>query len=353
MTAPEGPGQPPESLVRGYRLLLLAYPRDFRRQHGDELLDTLLEAAPAGRRRPTGRETANLLRHGLRRHLGRPRSPRIVLVAVLFALVTGALGGVCGVWASWSAARDLPGPAATAAITGAVMPGQTPLHQSRVEEPFFYDDPTDASTILYGADDYSPGRLHFLYPATPESENRAGFARTVGDRLRASGWQVTGVRHDGWGVVVWAEKDGLLVNVSDTTNGCGCVDLTIVRGTRWWMWPAGVAGALAGALAGWLLLGWLSRRIHGRPLRQAAVNLCGLVFGFAILPALMLCGLAVVTAAVRSGPGRPEPLWLGLVYVGRFPAIVAAGALLCAVALAALPHRRITDRATSRPGNAT
>ncbi|GIG59868.1 hypothetical protein Lfu02_42400 [Longispora fulva] len=338
------------SLIRRYRLLLRAYPSDFRRQHGEELLDTLLAAAPPDRRRPTPRETANLLRHGLRRHLGRPRSRVIVLVAVLFALVTGFLGTVGGVWASWSAVRDLPDAAASAALAETVFPGGTPVRQMRNDAPFFYDDPTSARTLLYGADDYTPGRVEFDYKGSDQTADADAFTRAAGDRLRAAGWRIAGTRvgdgeHHSRGVTLWAEKDDLLIELSDSTDSGGYVDLTVVRSPQWWMWPAGIAGGVAGALGGWLLLGWVSRRIQGRLIRQPLVIVLGLVAGNGILPALSLCWFAVRQVLTRTDPGQPIPLWFGLVYLGRFPALVAAAAVLCAVGLAALPHRRVTDRA--------
>lgn len=54
------------SLERSYRWLLFAYPAAYRSERSDELLDTLMEAAPAGRRRPTMREATALLLGGLR-----------------------------------------------------------------------------------------------------------------------------------------------------------------------------------------------------------------------------------------------------------------------------------------------
>ncbi|GAA2210492.1 hypothetical protein GCM10009850_059510 [Nonomuraea monospora] len=60
MTAPGG------ALERRYRRLLLAYPRTYRRAHGDELLDVLLEEAGPGRRFPVLREAWGLLAGGLR-----------------------------------------------------------------------------------------------------------------------------------------------------------------------------------------------------------------------------------------------------------------------------------------------
>jgi hypothetical protein len=49
-----------------YRRLLLTYPREYRREHEEEILATLVEAAEPGRHRPSLRETRGLLAGGLR-----------------------------------------------------------------------------------------------------------------------------------------------------------------------------------------------------------------------------------------------------------------------------------------------
>jgi hypothetical protein len=53
-------------LERRYRSLLLAYPADYRKDRGDELVSTLLASAPPGRRTPTIAEAFDLLYHGIR-----------------------------------------------------------------------------------------------------------------------------------------------------------------------------------------------------------------------------------------------------------------------------------------------
>ncbi|WP_433513157.1 hypothetical protein ACQP2T_57615 [Nonomuraea sp. CA-143628] len=54
------------TLERRYRRLLLAYPRQYRAAHGDELLDVLLESATPGQSAPVLREAWGLLRGGVR-----------------------------------------------------------------------------------------------------------------------------------------------------------------------------------------------------------------------------------------------------------------------------------------------
>jgi hypothetical protein len=54
------------ALERRCRLLLRAYPAAYRREHGAEILGTLLEATPVGRRRPRARDSRSLVMGGLR-----------------------------------------------------------------------------------------------------------------------------------------------------------------------------------------------------------------------------------------------------------------------------------------------
>jgi len=53
-------------LERRYRLWLLAYPGEYRREHDEELVGTLLEAAAPGQEWPSAREAGALLTGGLR-----------------------------------------------------------------------------------------------------------------------------------------------------------------------------------------------------------------------------------------------------------------------------------------------
>ncbi len=60
----------PASLERGYRRLLAAYPRSFRREQGDEVLAVLLASA-RGQRRPSLAEAIDVVRSGLGMRLRR------------------------------------------------------------------------------------------------------------------------------------------------------------------------------------------------------------------------------------------------------------------------------------------
>ena len=84
-------------LELAYRRLLLAYPAAYRQSRGDEIVSTLLAAAPPGRRRPTIAEAANLVYHGIRtraRSTGRaltgPDAAEAMALAAVVSLTVAA-----------------------------------------------------------------------------------------------------------------------------------------------------------------------------------------------------------------------------------------------------------------------
>jgi hypothetical protein len=80
-----------DDVRRRYALWMLVYPPAWRREHGEALLGTFLDAADArGGTGPTGREAAGILRHGLvwRLRLLAPSEPTRHLASML-ALATG------------------------------------------------------------------------------------------------------------------------------------------------------------------------------------------------------------------------------------------------------------------------
>jgi hypothetical protein len=57
-------------LERRFRLLLRAYPPEYRAERGEEILSTLLDSVPAGRRAPSFADAVDLVGNGLRRRWG-------------------------------------------------------------------------------------------------------------------------------------------------------------------------------------------------------------------------------------------------------------------------------------------
>jgi hypothetical protein len=90
---------------RGYRRLLRAYPAWYRRERGEEILDTLLAAAPHGRTWPSLRDGGALILGGLRVRAGQNRrltTAASVRLAVLFGVA---------LWLSGEVSFDLTFPA--------------------------------------------------------------------------------------------------------------------------------------------------------------------------------------------------------------------------------------------------
>jgi hypothetical protein len=78
-------------LERRYRRLLLAYPMDFRRDRGEEVVSTLLDAANPGQTAPSLAETCDLVYNGIRTRARRTRVTRTGPVAAHAFLHTGLL----------------------------------------------------------------------------------------------------------------------------------------------------------------------------------------------------------------------------------------------------------------------
>jgi hypothetical protein len=82
------------ALERRYRWLLRAYPADYRDARGEELVSTLLDAAPPGRSMPSPADVADLVGHGVRQRLGVARDAgfdagRALAAPVALAIATG------------------------------------------------------------------------------------------------------------------------------------------------------------------------------------------------------------------------------------------------------------------------
>ncbi|MGN9808829.1 hypothetical protein ACTMSW_05650 [Micromonospora sp. BQ11] len=96
-------------LERRYRRLLRAYPADYRRERGDEIVGTYLDLAGPGRRRPSPADAADLVRGGLRQRLraagAADLTPGVRLAAALAFLTAVPLA------AAWLVLEQHPPPA--------------------------------------------------------------------------------------------------------------------------------------------------------------------------------------------------------------------------------------------------
>lgn len=316
------------TLERDYRRLVLAYPPGPRRA---EMLQTLLDCAPDDRKRPAAREVGNILRHGLRARLGRPRSRSVVVLAVLAAVVAGCFGAAGMSLLGWQFAPALT---REPAIESVVFPGMTVFgcedsdlvyseHCGRV--PAFMLNPDHEGTRF--------GFAEYQVKPTPATRDNLAFTTGVRDRLVADGWHVGGdVRvHDGIDdldtsvldgtsagdeaaagtseATFWASRDGLVLEFFDAIGADDpsvTARFTLARSAPWWLWAMTVTGVLLGALGGWLGTGWLSRRTEDNDVATF----------IAVLPA-WLCAvpLTLLALPLNQQVGRP---WEEGVFVGLY-----------------------------------
>jgi hypothetical protein len=328
-----------DKLARRYRRLLLCYPRQYRRARGEEIVATFLDLAPADRTRPTGREAVNLVRHGLRCRLGRPRSRTVVLWAVLTAVVWGLLAGAFATRLAWETARPLPTEAEATALFSGLL-GQDVTGMSQVDPALFviYGEPLGwhNADVLFTLDagEYQPGRATVGLHGPPDVDRRE-LVDSTRARLVADGWSVSDVTVRNSvecatnacdpstlprkAVFVASRGDDVLnlemslgaQRSQPSKPGLSSPDDTyvyieLIRATPAAVYPFGAAGFVVGATLAWLLFGWASRRTDGGvTLPHAAVNA---LFGGALS---MWCTPIVLGLpdALSHHRREPHPSW--------------------------------------------
>ena len=363
----------PRTLADRYRRLLLGYPRQYRRSRGDEIVATLLDLAPADRTRPTVREAVNLVRHGLRCRLGRPNSRSVVVWAALTAIVSGLLTGAFATRLAWETARPLPTKAAATDLFSGLF-GQDMTGNVGVDPAMFviYGQPLgrDNVHLLFSVDagEYEQGRAAAGLNG-PMEVNHQDLVDATRARLQANGWRVSDVitrnRVGCTGCdestlpksAVFAARraDDVLnfeISLGDArprTPKPGVADdgietyayVELTRANPPAVYPFGVAGVLLGAVLGWLVFGWASRRLEGRGalLRASTMTL--------YIVAMFLWCVPLVLGPpfmLEHHLGEPHPAWhpmwewLGLPGLVSLVAVGTAAALLV-LGAAALPRR--------------
>ncbi len=364
-------------LERRYRRLLLCYPRAYRRARADEIVGTLLELASRGRTWPTPREAFNLVRYGLRARLGRPASRSVVVWAGLAAILCGLFAAAAGARLGWETARPLPSVDEARAVFADALPGHKvgDIHRGRAMftifgQPLSWDN---ADTLLsFDANEYELSSTSMGINGRPPIDHLQTL-RTAQDRLRAAGWTLYRVR-----VTNAVECDGpscdpnnlpqthtLLAARGDTVLTLRLTDYRelpandpkhalsinddstylsaeLQRPTPWAANAAAAIAGLLGVIAGWMMFGWASRRTEGRPVLQ---GLTTILYGLAMLVCGMPTALALTFASVYHA-GEPYPSrhplweWLGQpAFMTLF--VLASASVTLALALAALPRRRV------------
>ncbi|GAB7044110.1 MULTISPECIES: hypothetical protein [Catenuloplanes] len=319
----------------GHRLAALAFPPGPRRA---ELLDTLAESGE----RLSARETADILWHGARARLGRPKNPLVVPLALLVMVLGAFVGGVASTRVAWAAVPPLPSGDRAAALNDVVFPG---LHvYGGGDVPDFVPAPDAEGGPIHGY-------VTYLAEHTDATRDVAGYTAGARARLTAAGWTV----HD---LVVipgvpaepgfWAERDGLVLEFSarywpdlPAYDSDGHVAYSLSRAAPEWMRWAALPGAPAGAVVAFLVFGWVSRRTeHG----DSPIGLLAMIWVLP-LPLVLLFGWEAVRIWWHGPePGYPPviPFWQPLVYdfaAGPTYALIflTLGALLIAAAQRPFP----------------
>jgi hypothetical protein len=118
------------------------------------------------------------------------------------------------------------------------------------------------------------------------------------------------------------------------------IGVTLNRATPWAVHPAGVAGLLLGALGGWLVFGWASRRTERH--RPVVPALAATLYGFATLLwtlPIVLSVPSLIGHQLAEHHFRWHPLWEWLGQPAASLLLVAGVAVaLLAAAVAASPR---------------
>ncbi|MEV4538849.1 hypothetical protein AB0J82_34260 [Asanoa sp. NPDC049518] len=310
-------------LERGYRRLLLAYPRAYRRARADEIVTTLMEGAPPDRVRPPAGDAWDLVRGGLRQRFAPPHGRGYAAVAVVCAAAAAylALGAAIRLTTTSEAGKD-----ALVVAAAMLLPQDAPL----------VGDQERMLTAFGG-----PTRLDLTF--APQARSLDELTVVVRDRAIADGWVAGPIGAHGFTL----ERAGQTFDVT-VANGVPAEPEAGGSFHARYPWPApllpvGIAAVVLGGLAGWLAGSWTLRRFRSRtPAGKLLIALTG-------TPGLLLvCAAAASTlaAALDATSASGATLFTGTFAEGLGLAGVAATPLLAGIlpaADAAAPPRPPTD----------
>ncbi|GAB3840386.1 hypothetical protein [Dactylosporangium cerinum] len=329
------------ALERAYRRLLLAYPRRFRRDRGTEILTTLLDAAPPGRRRPTTWDAVDLLVGGIRARFLPPPGALNAVTATLAALLVGIGGAAATGWLGWQASTTMPSAQAAAATA------QTAFGEPATDPVADPGDPLDQDWLGMRTSPGDEGNTGpHPAPGAVQLRLRTGSQDPVSvlagarERMVAAGWRTDESAADN---VFWASKGDQVVRVTAlagdrTPDGGGSwsegdpvsLMVSVHSPAPGAVTVLALAGLLAGAVTGWLAAAWA---LHTRARHRSRLRVATLVLGLSsltlgvttvLLPALAgVAGLAsidgwsphdslVAAAAVRGAGFLAYVVALGL-----------------------------------------
>ncbi len=351
-------------LSRSYRRWLRAYPGWYRRERGPEMLTTLLHEAEPGQTRPTRRQIADIVGGGLRcrLRLARGLGDRVVSVVAVLAmafttaaavglLVTGYLAPMPTEEEAMAIAQlatdrrpvNLPSP--TLRCTD-YCPGDWTANGDQVASfDELMDSPGTKNLAELMPASAAPMEDHVTVVYTYPREESAAVVPGARQRLAAAGWALGRVGGDG-ATAFWATNGEWTLYVSTftaTADASPPTYLILSRTFPAWGGPLIAAGLLAGLLAGWLMVSWVTQRAkRNHPAVKPLIILIGLPV--LLIVALVLTGTALMTVFMSAeGLAMTDLLipagvlsWMSWI-PGLLPAVAAATAII--FALAALPLR--------------
>jgi hypothetical protein len=314
------------------RLILAAYPKGLRRA---EIEDLLLMAAADGHGRLGAGGVTNLLRHGLRARLGRAGSNGVVALAMIVSVIAGFLLASAANRLAWETAPNLPDGAARAALGELFAPG-LPVQWS--------EDASSGPFPVVGGQVHAR-RISGTVAGNAETADVDGYLTGLAQRLQARAWRIvdissTGPTDDKTGarlndsqalfardadLVLWIE------DVHDLSNPQGRLDIQVHRTEAPWISVLTFTAGLLGALLGWLLFGWASRRTEHRPAATTAAGLA-IVLGLVLLAPALSLGLIFLNVFTGDYLSR-VPFWAGLAPASEFGGLAVASGVAIGTAL--------------------
>jgi hypothetical protein len=309
-----------DRLERSYRRLLRAFPAHYRRRRGEEMLATLLDRAPAGRRRPPFGEAVGLLTAGARCHFRVGRGPGARTAAVLAALAGAILAAMTGAWLAWTvAAPPLPDQGQALAIAHLAAPAEPTR--------------TVSNDVLFGeeGDDYSAGSIQYTYRSSGEVS-----AARAQQRLSDAGWSVSALGSDRYPRLVgYRGTAQIIVDEYD-----GEMTVRISRAEPTIVPVLTIGGLVLGGSVGWLLAATVRRRTAqaGVGIRAAVTGLSVVTFA-ALFPTCFYAFPPVIRGYLAEG--QPEPPWASLTMpvIPELTTFGLATALMTVLGALAVPQR--------------
>jgi hypothetical protein len=349
-----------------HRWLLLSYPRDYRRERGAEILETVRDIAPTRRGL---RVAANLVRHGLRARLGRPSSRGVVIWASIFTMACALFAASFGTWLTWLGSRPLDHRELAAAV-GQLYPDEQVSHIDRDDPPavfIIYGSPLSWNSVpdllLGDGGEYSLAGIGASFDHLP-TDSRPHVLAQLQQRLQGAGWDYSEPVYSHaydcipddprcnpasipFNITVYAQRgDNILeIHVNDG-NTTPVMDFAMTRSTPWSTYPVGVVAFLLGALGSWCLFGWASRRTErGHP---AAQVLAKFLYGFAMFlwwAPILISTPQLLSHHLSEPHYRWHPLWEWLGQPAMsMPFLLGCLVLTAALGLAVLPRRQLADQ---------